>query len=94
MDNPGVVILETETGFRIDIELPKIKEESLYLEISGETLIVRGERMEPLEPSLEQSAKNRFFFERFIHLPVEVQPGQVRARLVGTIIRVMITKQT
>lgn len=92
MDSPGVVILETETGFRIEIEIPEIKEESLYLEVSGETLIVRGERTEPLEPSPEQSIKGRFFFERFIQLPVEVRPGQVRARLLGHIIRVVITK--
>lgn len=88
----GVVIQDTETGISIEIEVPEIKEESLYLEVSGDTLIVRAESVEPLKPSQVNSNKNRFLFQRFIHLPVEANPGQVQARLVGRTIRVIITK--
>lgn len=86
----GVIILETDMGIRIEIEVPEIKEESLYLEVSGDTLIVRGECVEPLEPSQMQSTTNRYLFQRFIQLPVEAHPGQVQARLVGRTIRVTI----
>lgn len=92
-NDPGVVIMETETGVGIEIEIPEIKEESLYLEVDGDTLIVRAECVEPNETNNAQSNDDRFLFQRLIRLPVETNPGQIQARLVGNTIRVIITKK-
>jgi HSP20 family molecular chaperone IbpA len=93
-NGPGVAILETAIGFTIEIDMPDIKEESLYLEVSGDTLIIRGERAEPTAPP--PSPANRrlkhALFQKIIRLPVLAHPGQVRAKLKGDTIRINIAK--
>lgn len=89
-----VVILETNTEFTIEFDMPEIKEESLYLEVSGDTLIIRGERLSsaPQGPSDANNPHRGSLFQRFVQLPVSARPGQVRARLMGSTIRVNIKK--
>ena len=90
----GVKVYETEALIVVEVELPAIEEESLYLEISGSMLIIRGNRILPksaVPPGTENHAKQQV--QRSIQLPVIARPGEVRARLEGNIIRVMIRKR-
>ncbi len=94
-DMDGVVIHETLNGIVLEIEVPHLKAESLYLEISGNMLIVRGERI-PKAPSKRQSnttIPNAINFERLIVLPIQARPGEVRAKLVGRVVKVNILKR-
>ena len=91
----GVVIHETMNGIVLEIEVPHLKAESLYLEVSGNMLIVRGERI-PRAPSKRQSnpaIPNALNFERLIVLPIQARPGEIRAKLVGRVVRVNILKR-
>jgi HSP20 family molecular chaperone IbpA len=90
----GVVIQETDNNIVIKIEVPHLKAESLYLEISGNILIVRGEQTPGLRPNRHSGWSNRdgLHFERLIMLPVLVRPGEIRAKLVGRIIKINIVK--
>jgi HSP20 family molecular chaperone IbpA len=94
-DMDGVVIHETVTGIVLEIEVPHLKAESLYLEVSGNMLIVRGERI-PEGASKRRSnteIPEAVNFERLIVLPVQARPGEIRAKLVGRVVRVNILKR-
>jgi HSP20 family molecular chaperone IbpA len=90
----GVKVYETETLIVVEVELPAIEEESLYLEISGYMLIIRGNRLFPKSADRGHTAKSAAEeVHRCIQLPVFARPGEVRARLYGNIIRLMIRKR-
>jgi HSP20 family molecular chaperone IbpA len=91
----GVVIRETVDAILLEIEVPHLKAESLYLEISGNLLIVRGERIAgaPPAPQAGDNDGDVLNFERLIVLPAPARPGQVRARLVGHVVKINILKQ-
>lgn len=90
----GVKVYETEALIVVEIELPAIDEESLYLEISGNMLIIRGNRLIPKQADRGRiTKKSDREVKRCIQLPVIARPGEVRARLNGDIIRVMIRKR-
>ncbi len=91
---PGVKMYETDDLIVVEVELPAIDEDSLYLEISGDLLIIRGNRLRTKatkQPPAHKKAGRKL--QRFIQLPVNARPGEVRARLEGNTIRVMIRKQ-
>jgi len=91
---PGVKMYETDDLIVVEVELPAIEEDSLYLEISGDMLIIRGNRL-PAKTTRRPPARRKAGrkVQRFIQLPVNARPGEVRARLEGNTIRVMIRKQ-
>jgi HSP20 family molecular chaperone IbpA len=92
--SPGVKMFETDDLIVVEVELPAIEEESLYLEISGDLLIIRctrvpaGAATSPSE-SLKKADRK---VQRLIHLPVFASAGDVRARLEGQTVRIMIRK--
>lgn len=94
-DSPsGVKIYETETLIVVEVELPAIEEESLYLEISGYMLIIRGNQLSPKTANHAKNTRHTIQeVQRCVQLPVFARPGEVRARLNGNIIRVMIRKR-
>ena len=90
----GVKVYETDSLIVVEVELPAIDEDSLYLEISGYMLIIRGTQL-PLEAPNRPHAAKRIekAVHRCVQLPVIARPGQVRARLEGNVVRVMIRKR-
>lgn len=90
---PGVKVYETEELVVVEVELPAIEKESLHLEISGDLLIIRGNRI-PVKPSrpLKNHRRKGPMIYRYIQLPVFVKPGEVKARLEGYTVRVTIAK--
>jgi HSP20 family molecular chaperone IbpA len=94
-DMDGVVIHETPNGIVLEIEVPHLKAESLYLEVSGNMLIVRGERLSgSASKRLSHSdISDPLNFERLIVLPIQARPGEISAKLVGRVVRVNILKR-
>jgi HSP20 family molecular chaperone IbpA len=94
-DMEGVQIHETTDGIFLEIEVPHLKAESLYLEVSGNMLIVRGERLPDAEPRRRSNAAapGAVNFERLVLLPIKARPGKIRAKLVGRVVRVKILKR-
>lgn len=94
-DMDGVIIHETLDRIVLEIDVPHLKAETLYLEVSGNMLIVRGERI-PEAASKQQSntaLPDALNFERLIVLPVQARPGEIRAKLVGRVVKVNILKR-
>lgn len=92
---PGVRIYETPERIMVEVELPKIKADSLYLEISGDLLIIRGERIVK-KPGIGQNKKLSTkgpLVHRYVQLPIVARPGEVRARLDGNTVKVNISKR-
>ncbi len=94
-DMDGVIIQETVDAIILEIEVPHLKAESLYLEISGNMLIVRGERMQTMSSDQggTMARQQPLNYERLVVLPVPARPGEVRARLVGRVVKVNILKR-
>ncbi len=92
---PGIQVHETAERFIIEVELPQIKADSLYIEISGDLLIIRGERKmkDQPDPSNQKKIRGGPMVRRYIQLPVITRPGEVHARLEGNTVRVKIQKR-
>jgi HSP20 family molecular chaperone IbpA len=92
---PGIQIHETTEQLVIEVELPRIKADSLYIEISGDLLIIRGERDLKAKVNGWQGAPRYegSMVHRYIQLPVTVRPGEVQARLEGNTVKVNILKR-
>ncbi len=92
---PGTRIHETAERILVEVEMPKIKADSLYLEISGDLLIIRGERIieAPAQGQGRKSDTQGPMVHRYVQLPITARPGAVRARLEGNIVRVAISKR-
>ena len=92
-NSPDVKIRETAETIVIEIELPDIDEESLYLEVSGDLLIIKAERAVLVQP---QSGPNRSRkpspVHRYVKLPIAARPGNIQARLDGPLLRIKISK--
>ena len=93
---PGISIHETATRFVIEVELPSIKADSLYIEISGDLLIIRGEREMEQQSALNDAYRKKPgpMVHRYIQLPITARPGEVQARLEGNTVKVNIQKRS
>ncbi len=94
-NTPGVSVHETKDAIVIEVELPEIQENSLYLEISGDLLIIQAQRSQDRSVrhhDLDQRHQGELV-ERFIQLPVIARPQEVRARLVNNMIKINISKR-
>ncbi len=92
-NSPDVKIRETAEMILIEIELPDIDEESLYLEVSGDLLIIKAEKaaMAPATPG-PNKARRPSPVHRYVKLPVTARPGNIQARLEGAFLRIKINK--
>lgn len=90
-NSPDVKIRETSESITIEVELPDIDEESLYLEVSGDLLIIRAEKLAPKQRG-SKSAKPHppVLVNRFVQLPFKAKPGHIQARLDGDVLRIII----
>lgn len=91
---PVVDILETEADLTVQAELPGLKMEDIEVEVTGESLIIRGER------KMDDTARDNYLrverphgpFQRSFTIGVPVQPDKVRATYRDGILEVVIPK--
>jgi HSP20 family molecular chaperone IbpA len=90
----GVTVNETREAYIIEVELPEMIKESLCLEISENTLMIKGEKQghNHAKDQPGHSTCEHCEFERLIQLPVAARPGSIRARLNGNVVIIDITK--
>lgn len=92
-NSPDVKIMETSEIIAIEVELPDIDEESLYLEVSGDLLIIRAEKITRHGPRAQPVKTHKPpLVHRYVKLPGVVKPGQIQARLDGPMLRIQIGK--
>jgi HSP20 family molecular chaperone IbpA len=90
-NSPDVIVREKSGVVTIEVELPDIDEESLYLEVSGDLLIIQAEKMAPEGGRSEPARSHKeFMVNRYVKLPFAARPGQIQARLDGPMLRITI----
>lgn len=93
--NPAVDIKETDKAYTFMVELPGMNSEDLDVEISGETLVIRGKREENKEESQEgYLRKERYFgtFYRSFRIDGPVQADKVEAKYNKGILEIVVPK--
>jgi HSP20 family molecular chaperone IbpA len=93
-NEPNIDIYTGSDHLVITIELPRLIEDSLRLEISGNVLIVRCDHyaFEPQDNEADLEEENNLLqFKRSFRLPRVARPGEVRARLLGDVVRIAIS---
>lgn len=93
---PVADMVETADEFLILIELPGLSREEVHLEARGNQLAVFGELKPPqgLNGASFQTMERSYgcFARRFV-LPVDIDPGAVRARMKSGLLRIEVPKR-
>lgn len=79
---PQLDLVETDTDYRVIVELPGVDPRELSVELRGDALVIRGEK----RAEQEEQAGNRYLverrlgrFERQIRLPAEIDVDKAEA---------------
>jgi HSP20 family protein len=92
---PRTDIVETETGFEIEVQLPGIKKEDINVNIENNVLSISGERKfdDKQEGRKYHRVESRFgAFNRSVQLPDIVDPESVKAGYKDGILSISINK--
>lgn len=93
--SPSVDVLETEEAVTLHLELPGMKQEEIDIELSGETLTVRGERKRSHEEKSDHYVRiERSYgrFQRTFTLSTPIQNDKVSATYRDGILEVTLPK--
>lgn len=92
---PSVNISEDAEAYYVSAELPGVKSEDLDLNVSANQLSLTGERKineEDADARYHRREREAGRFSRAIALPGDIDPENVRARLVDGVLTVTIAK--
>ncbi len=95
LPSPAVDITETETAFTLSAELPGMTEKDVELSLSGDTLVVRGEKRqerEEKERNYYVSERSYGEFQRSFLLPESVDREKIAAEFANGVLRVTLPK--
>ena len=92
----GIEVYETPEGMTIEVALSVIREESLHLAVTGQKVIIRGERiMKESKRSIFSAVQQcRPHFRHAIALPATISTGAFRAQLKGDIVQIEFVKRS
>ena len=90
---PRVDVEETADEVRVTAELPGLEEKDFELTLSGDTLVLRGEKREEREDEARGWHERSYgSFERTVALPVEVDADRATAQFKNGVLRVRLPK--
>jgi len=90
---PAIEVAERDNKYIVRAELPGLKPEEVDVEVSGNELILQGERKFEREENREgvrRTERHYGHFYRAIPLPDEVNPEQVKAKCENGVLEVTI----
>lgn len=93
---PNVSISENEKSFSVNAELPGVKKENIYVDLSEDTLTISGERKQEKETKEENYhlVESRFGkFTRSFHLPKHVDQKAIEATFEDGVLYLNIPKK-
>jgi HSP20 family protein len=94
--SPLVDVHETKEGFKLQVELPGVKQEDIQLTIEGNSLILKGERKrenEVKEDNYHRIERSYGTFQRSIVLPSVVDPNRVKATYRDGVLQIQLPKK-
>ena len=89
---PVVDIHETTDALVVEAELPGMKQEDIDIELSGDTLTIKGERRPASEREFLRQERNYGAFQRAFTLGVPINQAGVRARYTDGLLEVTLPK--
>jgi HSP20 family protein len=92
---PAVDIVEDERAFRIEAELPGVMEGDVELLVSGDTLILKGEKKEEAEETRGTThlyERDYGIFQRQFFLPEGIDRGKISAKFDKGVLLITLPK--
>ena len=88
-------VVEEDKLFRISVELPGAESKDVDVSLSGNTLVIKGKKKDERETQAQSYyLREREYgsFERFIDLPVGVDPDRIEAEFANGVLTVLLPK--
>lgn len=92
---PAVDMYETKDELVIAAELPGLNQKDIHLSITGDVLVIRGERQRAQEVAQDSYYRGERWwgrFERTLPLPIPVEAGKVKAAYRDGVLTVTLPK--
>ena len=90
---PAIDIEELDNEVVVTAELPGVTAENIHVDLTGDTLTIKGEKKMERESDSGQRKERRYGeFERSIQLPFEVGDGEVDARFSNGVLTIRAPK--
>jgi HSP20 family protein len=89
-------ISETESEYKIEVELPSINQQDIEVKIDNNILTVKGKREEEKEEKERTYyTRERYYgsFQRSVSLPNNVNPDDIQAKFENGILHIRIPKK-
>ena len=98
---PRVNVSETEKEISVTAELPGVEEKNIDVTVSGDQLIIKGEKKSEIDEKKEEKGRTfrrveRSFgsFQRCMALPFEIDPDKVQASFKNGVLTLTVPKPT
>lgn len=91
---PKVNLRENDQQIEIEVELPGLKEDDVEVTVANEGILVRGEKREERRNGGDKGYYEFSYgsFERFIPVPMSVEPEDVEAQFERGVLRISVQK--
>ena len=93
--SPAIDVQEDENGYSLKADLPGIRKEDLEITVTGNLLVLKGERREAAETKSKDWHRSERWvgtFERSLELPTEVNASAVKASFKDGVLEVSLPK--
>jgi HSP20 family protein len=95
MPSPAVDITEDEAAFKFTAELPGLTEKDVEVTLSGDTLIIKGEKRQDKDENTQDyhlTERSYGAFQRAFVLPADVESDKVAAAFANGVLTVTVPK--
>lgn len=92
--HPPMNVLETESDFIVELEIPGINAKTAEVSMQGDTLAVRGEKKFEDSPDRRIHAQECYYgkFHRYIEIPDDIIPEKISADYKNGVLRIVLPK--
>ncbi len=93
--SPPSDVRETETHFVVRAEVPGVAKDSIKINLTNNTLVIKGEKKKEIDEAKGQwhhTERTWGSFERSVSLPTRVNGEQITARCVDGVLEITIPK--
>ena len=91
---PSIDVIEGDEDVRIDVEAPGMRPEDLSVTVSGESVVIRGEKRpeKPEGAGIHRAERAYGSFRRVVPLPAEVDKEQIDASFKNGVLSIILPK--
>jgi len=96
MLKPAVDIQETDTQYRIAVEVPGVEEKDIQITLDNDVLVVRGEKrqeQEKKEGGFHRIERSYGSFQRALNLPGDANQDSIKANFKNGVLTITMDKR-